>query len=460
MHRHPRLAALVACLLVIGVVVVGETRTTLPPLPSGPARGPLTVSANGRYFAAPDGKPVLLTGAHTWQNLQDTGFTDPPPKFDYQAYLNQVHADGQNFFRLWTWEQARYSVEIADDSYFTAPSPYARTGPGPAIDGKPRFDLDRFDDAYFSRLRTRVRQAGAMGIYVSVMLFNGWSLQARKGDEDRNNPWRGHPFNAANNINGVDGDVDGNGSGEEVHTLASSRVTEAQERYVRKVIDTVHDLGNVLYEIANEGPEDSGPWQYQMINYIKAHDSHPVGMTAVYPNGDNTTLWDSPADWVSPNGDLNNPPARTGDKVVLADTDHLCGLCGDREWPWKSFTRGENPIYMDAYDGAYGIGGGLDDRNAIAIRANLGYVRRFATRMDLLTAVPRPDLCSTTYCLAGPGEYLAFSPGGGLTVHADIHGLTGEWFSLDSATISPAEVDGTEFTPPFDGPAVLYLKRY
>jgi hypothetical protein len=455
-HRHSGPAALVVWLLVIGVVVVGETQA---PPPDEPARGPLRVSANGRYFATPDGKPVLLTGAHTWQNLQDTGFTDPPPRFDYQAYLDQLQANGHNFFRLWTWEQARYSVEIASDDYFTTPLPYARTGPGLAIDGKPKFDLDRFDDAYFARLRTRVQQASAMGIYVSVMLFNGWSLQARKGDEANNNPWKGHPFNAANNVNGVDGDVDGDGSGEEVHTLANPAVTAVQERYVQKVINTVYDLGNVLYEIANEGPADSGPWQYRMISYLRAHDTHPVGMTAVYPDGDNKTLWDSPADWVSPNGDLDNPPPRTGGKVVLADTDHLCGLCGDREWPWKSFTRGENPVYMDAYDGAYGIGGSIEDRNAIAIRANLGYVRRFATRMDLLTAVPRPDLSSTTFCLAGPSEYLVFSPGGAVTVNTDTHSLTGEWFNPDTATTTPANVDGPEFTPPFDGPAVLYLKR-
>ncbi|GAB3895584.1 hypothetical protein GCM10029964_075700 [Kibdelosporangium lantanae] len=52
-----------------------------------------------------------------------------------------------------------------------------------------------------------------------------------------------------------------------------------------------------------------------------------------------------------------------------------------------------------------------------------------------------------------------FSQGGGFTVEVDTDGLTGEWFSLDSATITPADIDGTAFTPPFDGPAVLYLKR-
>jgi hypothetical protein len=460
-RRRPGFVALIICLLLIGVTIVGETTTTVPPLaPVEAARGPLKVSSqNSRYFATPDGKPVLLSGSHTWQNLQDTGRTDPPPKFDYQAYLDLLRRNNHNFFRLWAWEQARYSNEIPSDDYFTSPNPYARTGPGDALDGKPKFDVDQFDQAYFDRMRDRVQQAAAQGIYVSIMLFDGWSIQACKGGQCHNNPWKGHPFNADNNVNGVDGDLNGDGSGEETQTLANPVVTRKQEAYVEKVIATVKDLGNVLFEISNEGPPASGPWQYHMIDYIKAHDDHPVGMTSTYPDGDNSVLWKSPADWISPNGDVNNPPATTGAKVVLADTDHLCGLCGDKEWPWKSFTRGENPIYMDAYDGAYGIGGNLADKDAVAIRANLGYVRRYAARMDLTTATPRPDLCSTQYCLAGPDEYLIFSPGGPFTVDVSTRGLTGEWFALDTEQRTPASVDGTEFTPPFSGPAVLYLKR-
>ena len=47
---------------------------------------------------------------------------------------------------------------------------------GTAKDGKPKFDLDSFDQAYFDRLRERVIAAGSEGIYVSVMLFEGFSL--------------------------------------------------------------------------------------------------------------------------------------------------------------------------------------------------------------------------------------------------------------------------------------------
>jgi hypothetical protein len=46
----------------------------------------------------------------------------------------------------------------------------------------------------------------------------------------------------------------------------------ARKGYVRKVIDTVNDLDNVLYEISNEdtgSPADSA-WQYHMIAFVKA----------------------------------------------------------------------------------------------------------------------------------------------------------------------------------------------
>ena len=53
------------------------------------------------------------------------------------------------------------------------PQPWQRTGPGNASDGKPKFDLTKFNQAYFDRLRDRVRQLHAAGIYAGVYLFSG-----------------------------------------------------------------------------------------------------------------------------------------------------------------------------------------------------------------------------------------------------------------------------------------------
>lgn len=462
--------------------VPGATDSPVAPPSESPAAvggtGPLRVlSTNPRYFTDDGVRAVLLTGSHTWSNFQDNGGSDPPPVFDYAAYLDFLEDHNHNFFRLWTWEQSRWTLETPDENYWFHPMPpFVRTGSGTAEDGKPRYDLTQFDQAYFDRLRDRVVQAGERGIYVAVVLFNGWSVESAKGSYDDNNPWRGHPFKAGNNVNGIDGDPNADGSGRETHTLAIPAITAIQEDYVRKVVDTLNDLDNVLFEISNESPSNSQDWQNHMILVIQNYEAtlpkqHPVGMTVEWPNGSNAELFASPADWISPNGDLNPPPA-DGSKVVLADTDHLCGICGDRIWAWKSFTRGENPIFMDGYDGAaYGVGGAdfdPGDPKWESLRANLGYIRSYADRMDLAATRPMGSIASTGYALANPAgqdaEYLVFLPAGGMAT-VDLSGTPGdlmvEWFDPEDGSVtSVGSIAGggvEPFTPPFSGNAVLYL---
>ena len=439
------------------------------------ASGPLRVdSSNPRYFS--DGQRVVyLTGSHTWLNLQDGVLTDPPPAFDYTLWLDFLEAHHHNFFRLYVWEEAKWVTEWAEPYYF-APLPYERTGPGVALDGKPKFDLTKFNQAYFDRLRQRVQAAGDRGIYVSIMLFNGWSVAYPKGQNQAANPWLGHPFNLDNNVNGINGDPNQDKSGVETQALTIPEVTALQEAYVAKIIDTVNDLDNVLYEISNESDAGSQAWQYHMINFIKAYEAgkpqkHPVGMTAEWPGGTNDSLFASPADWISPNGALDNPPAAEGRKVIISDTDHLCGICGDRTWVWKSFTRGLNPIFMDQYDDSYKLdGGGYDMNNAtdVSLRHNLGYTRRYADRMNLAAMIPHGELASTGYCLANPAaqaaEYLVYLPAGGkvtVDLAAAVGPLNVEWFNPATGV---AAADGAtpggnkqEFTAPFNGDAVLYL---
>lgn len=73
-----------------------------------PASGPLRVHPESpRDFAAGSGRPVYLTGSHTWSSLQDQGAKDPPPVFDYDRYLSFLQEHHHNFIRQWAWEQAR-----------------------------------------------------------------------------------------------------------------------------------------------------------------------------------------------------------------------------------------------------------------------------------------------------------------------------------------------------------------
>jgi hypothetical protein len=462
-------------MLLLGVLLMA----TIDVPQAAPATGPLRVSPdNPRHFCDPAGRVVYLTGSHTWSNLKDMGQTYPPPAFDYGRYLDLLQQYGHNFIRLWTWELTRYSYSQYDTKpTYAAPFPWPRMGWGLALDGRPKFDLSRFDEAYFQRLRERVRLAGERGLYVSIMLFEGHGIHA----SDAPWCWDGHPMHAKNNVNGINGDPNGDGRGIETQSLLIPEVTAIQEAYVRHVVDTVHDLDNVLYEIANESGAYSTDWQYHLIRLIHDYEQtkprqHPVGMTYQWHGaqaGRNQTLFDSPADWVSPNpegGYRDDPPAATGAKVIITDTDHLWGIGGNQQWVWKSFCRGLNPIFMDPCSPPIDHGAaaptGLDPQWE-PVRKSLGYTLGFARRMDLARATPRDELASTGYCLAHPGsEYLVYLPEGG-EVTVDLTGvegkLAGEWFNPSTGqTVGHLTAEGgarRALRSPAANEAVLYLHR-
>ena len=447
---------------------------------------------NPRYFTDGSGKAVFLAGSHTWNNLVDIIRlpTYPMPAFDFGDFLSFLKARRHNCFRLWAWENAFSFDSTGVITYRHEPMPYVRTGPGKALDGSPRFDLHKFNQAYFDRLRDRVGAAGDSGIYVIVMLFQGFSIVA-KGHDD---PWKGHPLNVANNINGIDGDPDGDGKGLETRNLEYPALTAVQESYVRKVIDTVNDLDNVLYEITNEddGGAANNLWQYHIIEFIKEYESgkprqHPVGMTVQWPQGSNSVLFDSPAHWISPNaqgGFQTDPPAADGSKVILNDTDHsffytglqAAGEDGMRAWVWKNFTRGNQLMFMDPYldpmpwyvPTRNKPRAGLPDPYWEVLRFNMGYARMYADKMNLAAMTPQCGLASSGYCLANTApkgaEYLVYLPRGPW-VSVDLCEVSGsftvEWFNPSTGEIARGEAvlggGRHALTAPFKGDAVLYL---
>jgi hypothetical protein len=443
------------------------------------AKGPLRVNPdNPRYFTdgtkGNDGKftAVYLTGAHTWDNLVDMGRDDPPAPFDFDEYLAALERDGHNFIRLWAWDSTvwdtRANGELAMDFvHRVAPQPWLRTGPGNALDGKPKFDLTKLNDAYFQRLRQRVDAAGRRGVYVSVMLFEGWGLF--HGNRGRAAPegwaWRSHPFNPDNNVNGLAVDD------ARVHRLGNAKVNDLQAAYVRKVVDTVNEFDNVLYEVINEGGEKE--WDWWVVRTIKDHEKskpkqHPVGLTGHGAERVDSMLA-SPADWVSPgraDGYAEDPPAWDAkhSKVSIIDTDHVWGVGGTADWVWKALLRGHNPIFMDPYKGQV-----LEKRGAKwdDVRRALGEARGYAQRINLVAMAPEEKLASSGYCLATPGrhELLVYLPKGG-DVSVDLSAARGpmavEWYSpvrKGVESVGPVAAGSRRgLTAPFDGPAVLYLR--
>jgi hypothetical protein len=148
---------LFACLMLVVAPVRAADSSSQAPKPI--TNGVLRVHpSNHRYFTDDLGKAVYLTGSHTWASLQDMGPSNPPPKFDFTAYLDLLERHHHNFIRLWRWEFPQWTERDKQQTVFCAPQPWQRTGPALALDRQPRFDLERFDDAYFHRLESASKQ--------------------------------------------------------------------------------------------------------------------------------------------------------------------------------------------------------------------------------------------------------------------------------------------------------------
>jgi hypothetical protein len=395
-------------------------------------RGPLRrCEKNPRYFCDERGEAIYLTGSHTWASFQELRSPGEPP-FDYAGFLDMLEAHGHNYTRMWQWCHTTNAPWTRDPVEIT-PLPWQRTGPGAARDGGPRFDLGRFDQGYFERLRDRIEAAGRRGIYVGLMMFEAWAMRWSNARVDS---WQYHPFHQDNNVNGVHGGHNRDGK-TELYTLKNADVVEVQKAFVRQVIDAVGDLDNVLFEVVNEVPFDQHAylWHHFMVDFIHETERdrpkrHPVGMSDD-GGGNNLALLASNADWVSPGNAAapghiagnykTDPPLAEGGKVVITDTDHLWGHGATPSWAWRSFVRGLNPIFMDPWAPVpgepipgypSGILNARDYPDWEPVRATLGLVRRVALSLDMNRMRPRPDLSrGGGLCLADVGRaYVAYAP--------------------------------------------------
>jgi hypothetical protein len=466
--------------------------------------GPLSVcTSNPRYFCDPSGNIVYLVGVHTWSDVQDVAANKAPNTgaFDFNGFVKFAASHGYTYMRLWQYAS---SVSLNAQPQVGPVWPWKRIGPGKGNDGLLKTDFTQLNQAYFDRLRARVIQAGNNGIYVSVMLFNGGPLGSPS-------PTDGNPYEAPNNVNGV--------SCPNLCpiTLAGMprNVVAFQQAYVKKIVDTVHDLPSAMYEIANEADSSvSTPWELSWIPFVNNYEQttygshHPMGFTFQYPGGTDTSLYNSKADWVAiaNGGNGATPTVATGQcpvvtgsggatnpssgrcKVVMSDTDHSwssgfplsAGVTGQTAWIWENFTMGNGVSFMDPYtmpwpsinlcNGAPTKGdAGLCATNGLdpqwtPFRTTMGDLAFYAKQVDLKNMTPRPGISTTGFALANPGnQYFVFSPNGGspftLTTQAGAYNF--EWFNTAThavdATGTVTVGSSHSFTPPTSANHTLWL---
>jgi hypothetical protein len=380
---------------------------------------------------------------------------------------------------MWIWEHSRFYYGSSSIRFI--PHLYARSSQTGHRDGGNKVNLKKLNQAFFNRLKSRVVEAKKRRIYVCVMFFQGFSTDQKP--RRTQGPWIGHPFYKSNSIQEVNGDFNGDNWGEEVHRIPSDfkdrklksrieQINNFQKVYIRKVLDTLRNQENVIYEIGNEMDKGSINFQNHMVNFIKdylkvnKYPQVPVGITG--SPIDNKTLFKSSADWISPMdfkvyGNKNNKgkfPIASGNKIVLNDSDHTGPLntYNDERWVWMAFTRGHHPILMDNIWG--------NDSFLVRARKAMGDTLRYVNRVNFVNMVPSTSKSSTKFALVHEGNtYIVYQPGSGkfdVNMKAGIYDF--EWFNPKSSKVASFSKitlnDGIySFTPPFNGNAVLFLKK-
>src|SRR5262249_1721778 len=174
----------------------------------------------------------------------------------FRPYLDELKAAGLNDTRIFS---GAYSEPWGEPSNTLNPpegrllAPWARSATPGYADGGKKFDLVKWDDAYFERHREFIGEAGKRDVVVELTLSCSWY-------DDKQ--WHLSPLCARNNVNGVD-DRDS----KRVNSLQSGDVLKYQEAMVRKVVAEVNDLDNVFFEICNE-PGAEGDWMDHMAEII------------------------------------------------------------------------------------------------------------------------------------------------------------------------------------------------
>ena len=182
--------------------------------------------------------------------------------FDYLRYFDELKSHGLNHTRTFTgvYREDSAAFRITDNTLAPKPNryvcPWARSDKPSYEDGGNKFDLTKWDVAYFARLRDFMTQAQNRGIVVELTLFCPMYNDGM---------WQISPMNAANNVNGI-----GKCARTEVYTLKHRELLDMQLDVTRKIVRELREFDYLYYEVCNE-PYFGGvtmDWQHKIVDAI------------------------------------------------------------------------------------------------------------------------------------------------------------------------------------------------
>lgn len=223
---------------------------------------PLSLHPDNPHYFLWRGQPtVLITSAEHYGAVMNLDF-------DYATYLQELETRKLNNTRLFSgaYVEPIGAFNIAMNTLAPPPerfiAPWARSDQPGYANGGNKFDLTRWDENYFQRLRDFVEQAGRRGVVVEMNLFCPFYSEAQ---------WKLSPQNASNNVNGI-----GNVERSKVYTLDQhGGLLAVHEAMTRKIVTELNEFDNLYFEICNE-PYFGGvtlEWQHHIADVIVETES-------------------------------------------------------------------------------------------------------------------------------------------------------------------------------------------
>ena len=390
---------------------------------------------NPHYFLFRGQPTVLITSAEHYGAVLNLDF-------DFKPYLAKLQRRRFNLTRVFSGSYVEAPGDFGINQNTLAPAanrfvcPWGRSGQGGYALGGNRFELGKWDDGYFDRLKAFMSAASDAGVVVEYVLFCPMYT-------DRS--WRNSPMHPDNHVNDV-GRVDRF----RPLTLHNDGLLAHQEALVRKVVTELRDFDNLYYELCNEpwNAGVSGAWQRRIAEVIvETEQSERIPRHLIAQNICNhSTIVEEP----NPNVSILNFHYASGPDTVPANYD--LGLAiGDDETGFRG--TGDAHYRMEAWqfllaggsvfnhlDYSYAAGGHEAGTLPIekspggggaTLRDQLGHLRAFLTGFDFLRLRPAQHLIkrvagtnSTIWALAEAGKaYAAYATGGGadgVTITLDV----------------------------------------
>jgi hypothetical protein len=397
---------------------------------------------NPHYFLFRGRPVVLVTSGEHYGAVVNVDFR-------YERYLDTLAAAGLNLTRVFVGSYLEKPGDFGIRLNTLAPrpnrvvTPWARSATDGYTGGGAKFDLDRWDDAYFVRLRDFVAKADARGVVIEVVLFSNWYGKGTMS-----------PLHHANNVNGLPA-LDP----ERVHTLDNGPLLARQEAMVRKIVTELNVFDNVYFEIQNE-PDATSPqkqaippvrnqaapaevkvataaslaWQARVAQWIADEErrlpkkhliaqnfaNHGVPLDAVNPLVSVLNFHYAEPEVVAWNARWRRPIAF--DESGFAGSDDTVY----RRQAWRFLMAGGAVFSGLDYSFAAGFEAGTAANDApgggsAALRSQLGVLRRTLESTGLVALAPDPHIVAeardaATLALSHPGkQYVIYVEGRGKT---------------------------------------------